>query len=108
MQYKAKTESRTGGSVQEGSHRVDPATDGEKFHAAISRTKAEHDFGFAVDDRGRDFYTDPNTQLFLSPDGLAGVAVTDLEVKYIRLSCTDREAAEELLKKHPNLLKPRR
>lgn len=56
---------------------VDPATRGTEFADAIRRTKAEHPFGFAVDDKGNEFYTNPGTQLFLSEDGLAGVAVTD-------------------------------
>lgn len=56
---------------------IDPATRGTEFADAIRRTKTEHPFGFAVDDKGNEFYTSPGTQLFLSEDGLAGVAVTD-------------------------------
>lgn len=72
-----KTELGIGRAVQESRFRAEPSIDGERFHNAIARTKSEHDFGFAVDDKGREFYTDPGTQLFLSNDGLAGVAVTD-------------------------------
>jgi len=56
---------------------IDPAVRGSDFAEAIRRTKVEHPFGFAVDDKGTEFYTNPSTKLFLSEDGLAGVAVTD-------------------------------
>lgn len=57
--------------------RVDPAVRGADFAAGIRKTKADHPFGAAVDDKGDQFYTDPKTALFLADDGLAGVAVTD-------------------------------
>lgn len=60
-----------------GRFRVDPATDGQTFAEAIRRTKTEHPFGFAVDDKGDGFYGDTGSKLFLAQDKLAGVAVTD-------------------------------
>jgi hypothetical protein len=66
-----------GRRVPFGRFGIDPATRGIDFADAIRRTKAEHQFGFAVDDKGSEFYSSPSTQLFLSEDGLAGVAVTD-------------------------------
>jgi len=67
----------TGRRVPSSRFGVDPATRGTDFADAIRRTKVEHPFGFAVDDKGSEFYSSPSTQLFLSDDGLAGVAVTD-------------------------------
>lgn len=62
--------------VPKRSFRVDAAVRGQDFAEAIRRTKAEHKLGFAVDDKGDEFYLDPKNSLFLSDDGLAGVAVT--------------------------------
>lgn len=73
----AATPEDTGRRVPLGRFGIDPATRGTDFSDAIKRTKAEHQFGFAVDDKGSEFYSSPSTQLFLSDDGLAGVAVTD-------------------------------
>ena len=66
-----------GGRVPVGRFSVDPTVRGPDFAAAIRRTKEEHPFGFAVDDKGDEFYTSPGTKLFLAEDQLAGVAVTD-------------------------------
>lgn len=73
----ARQQENAGGRVQVGRFSIDPAVRGQEFGAAIRRTKSEHPFGFAVDDKGDEFYTNPANQLFISEDGLAGVAVTD-------------------------------
>jgi hypothetical protein len=70
-------EENIGGRLSVGRFGVDPAVRGSNFAEAIRRTKVEHPFGFAVDDKGTEFYTNPSTKLFLSEDGLAGVAITD-------------------------------
>ncbi len=70
-------EENIGGRLPVSRFGVDPAVRGSDFAEAIRRTKVEHPFGFAVDDKGTEFYTNPSTKLFLSEDGLAGVAVTD-------------------------------
>lgn len=70
-------EENIGGRLSVGRFGVDPAVRGSDFAEAIRRTKVDHPFGFAVDDKGTEFYTNPSTKLFLSEDGLAGVAVTD-------------------------------
>lgn len=62
--------------VPKRGYRIDPAVRGAEFAAAIRRTKAEHKLGYAVDDKGDEFYLDPKNSLFLAEDGLAGVAVT--------------------------------
>ena len=70
-------EENIGGRLPVSRFGIDPAVRGSDFAEAIRRTKVEHPFGFAVDDKGTEFYTNPSTKLFLSEDGLAGVAVTD-------------------------------
>ena len=45
-----------------------------KFRDGLVATNATHKFGFAVEDKGPDFYANPETRLFTS--GGAGVAVT--------------------------------
>jgi hypothetical protein len=70
-------EENIGGRLPVSRFGIDPAVRGPDFAEAIRRTKVEHPFGFAVDDKGTEFYTNPSTKLFLSEDGLAGVAVTD-------------------------------
>lgn len=70
-------EKDTSGRLQGGRFRIDPAVRGRDFAAAIRRTKAEHKLGFAVDDKGDEFYTNPANSVYLSEDGLGGVAVTD-------------------------------
>ena len=70
-------EENIGGRLPVSRFGIDPSVRGSDFAEAIRRTKVEHPFGFAVDDKGTEFYTNPSTKLFLSEDGLAGVAVTD-------------------------------
>ena len=49
---------------------------GRRFVEGIRRTAAEHPMGAAVEVKPEEFYNDPNNRLFLTEDGLAGVAVT--------------------------------
>jgi hypothetical protein len=49
---------------------------GRRFVEGIRRTATEHPMGAAVEVKPDEFYNDPNNRLFLTEDGLAGVAVT--------------------------------
>lgn len=48
----------------------------QRFIDGITRTAEEHPFGAAVEVKDPAFYEDSTSRLFLSPDGLAGAAVT--------------------------------
>ena len=61
--------------VYERSLSTDPDA-GRRFVEGIRRTAAEHPMGAAVEVKPAEFYNDPNNRLFLTEDGLAGVAVT--------------------------------
>ena len=63
--------------VRGNAFRADSATQGEAFHAGISRTYKDHPVGKAVEVKDLDFYKDPKNGIFMSGDGLAGVAITD-------------------------------
>src|SRR5262249_33624177 len=54
--------------------RGDPGSDtsGAVFREALAAGKASHPFGWAVDDRGPEFFENPRTRLFLTPEGDAG------------------------------------
>ena len=65
--------------IRRNAFRADSATQGEAFHAGISQTYKDHPVGKAVEVKDLDFYKDPANGLFLSGDGLAGVAVTDYQ-----------------------------
>ncbi len=56
--------------------RVDSPAGGAGFHAAISDAAQRHKFGAAVEIKQPEFYTDPETKLFLEPDESAGLAIT--------------------------------
>lgn len=62
-------------SIYERSLSTDPDA-GRRFVEGIRRTAAEHPMGAAVEVKPEEFYNDPNNRLFLTKDGLAGVAVT--------------------------------
>lgn len=55
--------------------RADNAETGKTFHAAISAAAAAQKHGKAVEVKDLEHYTNPDTQLFLSDDGLRGAAV---------------------------------
>ena len=50
---------------------------GEAFHQGIARTYEDHPVGKAVEVKDVDFYKDPKNAIFMSGDGMAGVAVTE-------------------------------
>jgi hypothetical protein len=55
--------------------RAGNAEHGKEFHAAISAASAAQKHGKAVEVKDLEAYTDPDAQLFLSPDGKRGAAV---------------------------------
>jgi hypothetical protein len=65
-----------GGRLPERRFLVDSDSGRSAFETGLQRTNQEHKYGAAVEVKPSAFYQDPNTKLFLSEDGLAGVAVT--------------------------------
>ena len=65
------------GEVRGDVFRVDPPARGDDFLKGIRETYRDHPIGKAVTVKGREFYRDPSTGLFLSKDSKAGMAVTD-------------------------------
>ena len=59
-----------------GQYSVDPGESGGRFFAGVERAAREHKFGAAVQVKGPEFYSDPGTKLWLTPDDTAGAAVT--------------------------------
>jgi hypothetical protein len=56
--------------------RVDPIARGREFYSGLERVHQEHRNGKAVEVKDPAFYQDPDTKLFMAPDGSAGAAVT--------------------------------
>jgi DNA topoisomerase IB/superfamily II DNA or RNA helicase len=72
---KSNGEERLEGDSSGLQYRVD-ADSGRRFREGIRRTVAEREFGWAVDVKSEEFYSDPENTLFLSEDGLTGAVVT--------------------------------
>jgi hypothetical protein len=75
-------EKDTSERIPVGVQRIDSATRGKDFGAAIRAAAQAHRFGIAVQVKPDEFYTNPDNSLYLTNDGMAGAVVTkdgDLE-----------------------------
>ncbi len=70
-----KTKAKELAGIVRGGRFTPDANARPRFRPALEQARAKHDYGAAVAVKDPEFYDDPTTRLFLSDDGLAGVAV---------------------------------
>ena len=67
---------RNPGSSEPGTFRVSGPESSAKFLEGIQYTQKRHKFGAAVQVKEAEFYSNPANQMFMTPDGDAGVVVS--------------------------------
>jgi hypothetical protein len=68
---------RNPGASEPGTFRVSGPESSAKFLAGIQYTAQHHKFGAAVEVKDAEFYSNPANQMFMTPDGDAGVVVNE-------------------------------